>query len=464
MSLVQWVVREKTDKLLDPSCGDGATLEHHKQSRGIESDPYWAWRARERSPHAIVTNEDFFGWAAHTDERFECAAGNPPFVRFQNFKGIPKAAATSICKANGAETSGLSSAWAAFLVATTSLLNAGGRMAFVVPAEIGHATYAVPIVEYLLRSFSVVHVIAIREKLFPRLSEDCWLLYCEGRGGNTQTLTFTSMDRFEATPTPPPPTHKVRWPELKKLWKGRLRNLLISEAARSIYQDITARPESHRLGNFARVGIGYITGDNDFFHLSRSAAAEHGIPEKYLLPTVRRGRSLERDVIDEELLSKWNARDEACYLLHIPPTSSLPAAVQTYLDSQHGMETRTRYKCRVRSTWYTVPGVMRPDYFLQYMSGKEVALARNDLGASCTNSVHAVQLTNRETAANALHHWSSSFTKLSCELEGHPLGGGMLKLEPREASSIVFATAEQFDLLIDDALETMKRWRHIPAR
>jgi len=35
----------------------------------------------------------------------------------------------------------------------------------------------------------------------------------------------------------------------------------------------------------------------------------------------------------------------------------------------------------------------------------------------------------------------SNFVKLSCELEGHALGGGMLKLEPREAARIVMPSA-----------------------
>jgi adenine-specific DNA-methyltransferase len=34
-----------------------------------------------------------------------------------------------------------------FLVTTASLLKQGGRLAFVVPAEIGHAPYAAPLVE-----------------------------------------------------------------------------------------------------------------------------------------------------------------------------------------------------------------------------------------------------------------------------------------------------------------------------
>ncbi|WP_430253111.1 N-6 DNA methylase [Neorhizobium sp. DAR64872/K0K18] len=174
-SLVDWVVRSPTDLLLDPSCGDGAILCHHANSRGIELDLHAAWVARERVPSANIDNIEFFSWAASTDERFDCAAGNPPFVRYQHFKGITKNAALAICAAQDVKLSGLSSTWPAFLVATASLLKTGGRMAFVVPAEIGHAPYAKSLLDFLVRSFSYVQVIAVRDKLFPRLSEDCWL-------------------------------------------------------------------------------------------------------------------------------------------------------------------------------------------------------------------------------------------------------------------------------------------------
>ena len=46
-------------------------------------------------------------------------------------------------------------------------------MAFVVPAEFGHAPYATPLIEYFVGHFSVVQIVAVREKLFPELSEDC---------------------------------------------------------------------------------------------------------------------------------------------------------------------------------------------------------------------------------------------------------------------------------------------------
>src|SRR6266850_5941558 len=152
-SLVRWAARQSTDRLLDPSSGDGRFLALHRRCVGVEQDAQAAAIARERAPWALIHEGDFFDWAARTKERFECAAGNPPFIRYQRFSGETRERALGLCKTLGAEFSGLTSSWAPFLVSTASLLKPGGRMAFVVPAEIGHAPYARPLLEYLSRSF-----------------------------------------------------------------------------------------------------------------------------------------------------------------------------------------------------------------------------------------------------------------------------------------------------------------------
>jgi hypothetical protein len=71
---------------------------------------------------------------------------------------------------------------------------AGRRDGFVVPAEVGHATYAVPLVECLCGHFEQVKFVACREKLFPELSEDAWLLYCAGFG-----VSFCRSDAWTST-------------------------------------------------------------------------------------------------------------------------------------------------------------------------------------------------------------------------------------------------------------------------
>ena len=64
-------------------------------------------------------------------------------------------------------------------------------MAFVVPAAIGHAPYAAPLLDYLVGHFDDVRIVAVRTKLFPDLSEDCWLLHAGGFGGRAAELRFS---------------------------------------------------------------------------------------------------------------------------------------------------------------------------------------------------------------------------------------------------------------------------------
>ena len=117
----------------------------------------------------------------------------------------------------------------------------------------------------------------------------------------------------------------------------------------------------------------------------------------------------------------------------------------------------------MRDPWYSVPDVQVPDFFLSYMSGLEPSLVRNDAGCTCTNSVHSVRL-KTPRAARHLTRWRSAVAQLSCELEGHPLGGGMLKLEPREAAAIILpdstATKRAENAAINEAIRTMRSWRH----
>ena len=433
-SLVRWAVRREDDRMLDPSCGDGRFIAGHGFSVGIEQDGEATRAAVTRAPWALVLEGDFFTWAAETLERFECAAGNPPFIRYQTFKGEARQRALKFCERLGVNFSGLTSSWAPFLVATAGLLKPGGRMAFVVPAEIGHAPYAAPLLEYLLRSFGTVHIVAVREKLFPDLSEDCWLLYVDAYGKSAEEIRFTILDKFKCSARPPRHYVRVAVDEWRNDWKRRLRPFLISQEARDYYRAIHRQSDTVQLGDLADVGIGYVSGANDFFHLRPTEAERLGIPGHLLQPSVRNGRALPPVRLTKSVVDQWRRLDERMLLLRLPKNGELPRSVHNYLDTDAGKEARMAYKCRVREPWYSVPDVQIPDFFLSYMSGLEPSLVSNEAHCSCTNSVHRVRLKAKD-GRKRLTVWGSAFVQLSCELEGHPLGGGMLKLEPREATS-----------------------------
>lgn len=463
-SLVKWAVRSSHERMLDPSCGDGRFIAAHRNSVGIEQDSEAARTAVGRAPWALVHEGDFFAWAFATEERFDCAAGNPPFIRYQTFKGEVRERALRLCASLGAQFSGLASSWAPFLVATASLLTRGGRLAFVVPAEIGHAPYAAPLLEYLVWKFDVVQIVAVREKLFPELSEDCWLLFADGFGGSTDHIRFTVLDRFKPSARPPREYERIAVTEWRDVWKRRLRPYIVPHESRELYQLVATHPQTKRFGDIASIGIGYVSGGNDFFHLRPSEADKLNIPEKFLHPTVRNTRALPSRQITLDTVKEWHSSDDPMLLLRLPKEGSLPTSVKRYLDSSEGREVREGYKCRNRKPWYSVPDVQFPDFFLSYMSGRTPALVRNGANCTCTNSVHSVRLKQKTVLSRLLDLWDSPIVKLSCELEGHPLGGGMLKLEPREATEVVLPPTDLIAQLpgaaIEDAVSTMRTWRH----
>ena len=462
-ALVRWAARRPSDRLLDPSCGDGRFIALHPRSVGVEQEADLSRTARERAPGALIHEGDFFTWAMRTTERFECAAGNPPFIRYQRFSGNTRRTALNLCSRIGVDFSALTSSWAPFLVATASLLNPGGRMAFVVPAEIGHATYSSPLLEYLTQNFGRVHLTAIREKLFADLSEDVWLLFADDFGSSTDQFELSCRTRFRYATEPPRPTRRISLTQWTA-WNRRLRPFLLPGAVRELYESVKNAKSSFRLGELAKVGIGYVTGANDFFHLRPSYAAAAGIPDNWLHTTVRNGRALTTGVVNHSTVHKWLEDDEPVLLLRLPAGQNLSKAVHDYLASPAGISASQTYKCRNRNPWFVVPDVKVPHAFLSVMSSNKPLLAWNEAGCVATNSVHTVQLTGAAPPQTIQDAWNGPLTSLTCEIEGHSLGGGVLKLEPREASRLVLSdrkrwTSEQSSL-IQEGVETLRGWRH----
>jgi hypothetical protein len=450
--------------MLDPSCGDGRFLACHRASVGVELDEQEATTARRRAPWALIHQRDFFLWASETQERFEAIAGNPPFIRYQHFRGAIRERALGEAAKMGARFNGLTSSWAPFLVVAASLLKPGGRMAFVVPAEIGHAPYAVPALTALCRYFERVCIVAIQEKLFPETSEDAWLLFAEGFGGQTDSVELSTVDSFAFAPRPPEPARTVSL----NAWKQsgyRLRKFLLPEPLLATYEELSTRRGVKRFADLASVGIGYVSGANDFFHFRPSEARLLEIPESMLRVTIRKAEQLPDVVVNRNVVREWLHRDEAVLLLDLKGVAAPPPSVRRYLESETAQKVRQGYKCRNRNPWFAVPDVRVPHAFLSYMSGKRPVLVRNDAGCVCTNSVHAVVRTGRHGVRRIQQAWMHPLVDLSCELEGHPLGGGMLKLEPREAANIRLPI-DGMELgprdrrALAEAVTRMRRWRH----
>jgi len=228
----------------------------------------------------------------------------------------------------------------------------------------------------------------------------------------------------------------------------RLIEYLIPRKVCDLYRKLKNEDTTRRLGDLADVGIGYVTGANDFFHLSPEEAEEWGMPQSFLKPAVRRGRQLPGVLFTK---SDWVARlqaRETGYLLYIDGQRRLPKGVAAYLKTGESSGVSEAYKCRTRSPWYAVPHVYCPDAFLTYMSGAVPKLVANIAGVVAPNSLHIVRIRPDAsmTGERLATLWQNSLTRLSAEIEGHAMGGGMLKLEPKEAANVLLPLVKGYGI------------------
>jgi adenine-specific DNA-methyltransferase len=460
--LVWWTVRSSTDTVIDPSFGGGVFLrsacdrlvrlggDPSRQVYGVEID------AKVHDQITIQFQQDFgirkqqlilgdfFALSGNTAPRIDVVVGNPPFIRYQRFFGEIRRRALLRAKEHGLKLSELSSSWLPFLIHSISLLNEGGRLGMVLPVELTHAGYAKPVLEYLAAQFSQVTFLTFQKRLFPELSEDTLLLLAEGKGADgTSRLLWHDLPHADALKElrlsdrrPLPAT-----PLAADIADGnqRLIEYFVPQKARDLYREIKKHAATRRLGDLADVGIGYVTGANDFFHLDAAQASALKVPRQFLRPAVRRGRSLTGLLFTKNDWYDGLKTGATAFLLHIKPGQVLPAAVARYVDAGKRQGVANAYKCRMRSPWFSVPHVYRPDAFLSYMSGTIPRCVANNAGAVAPNSLHVVRIRpSIGLNGNGLAVlWQTSLSAFSAEIEGHSLGGGMLKLEPREAENVL---------------------------
>jgi adenine-specific DNA methylase len=464
--LVRWAVRKPSDTVMDPSFGEGVFLnaafrrladlggDPRTGVFGVEIDESTFLRTlKQRNPQPGLNSGNL-----HLGDFFEtnpgswqvnAIVGNPPFVRYQKFTGSARERALARARRQGVRLPALTSSWAPFMVHSASMVKPGGCLAMVAPLELVQARYAKPVLDFLTNAFQEVTILTFRRKLFPKLNEATVLVLADGKDKGNGSLRWRDCSGPEelddlAVQSRSEVARNTACLGQVASCNNEFRFLLhcLPSKIRDLYTELADSAHIMRLGEAARAGIGYVTGANDYFHLTEEDASRLDIPDEFLCPAVLRGRAL---VGSRFTKADWKAGlsgKQTAFLLRIPKDSPLPEPVAQYVRKGADLGVPQKYKCRTRSPWYTVPHVTASDAFLTYMAGDFTKLASNAASAVAPNTLHIVKMHDSVGFPPDLlaAMWPSSLTRLSTEIEGHTLGGGMLKLEPREASQVLIPT------------------------
>jgi hypothetical protein len=276
--------------------------------------------------------------------------------------------------------------------------------------------------------------LTFEEPLFPQLNESTVLLLCDGFGGSSRSVEIRRLSSTKALDnTVSSPGHRVNVDD----WvDGSFRARLVdvgSECA-ELYTTLLSRPEVISLGRFFVITIGYVTGDNYFFHLTEQDAVRKEVPFTDLTLAVRRSSDLLRaglSLVPEDALT---LRMNGSHWL-FNPADGLASGSAIHVHDGEKSGVMSRFKCRSRSPWYRVPGVRVPDMLMSVFSSGGPRLVENRAGVVAANSVLTLsdrpgsRIDHEVLAASSL----TSLAQLGAEVEGHVLGGGALKFEPFEA-------------------------------
>lgn len=459
--VADWAVRSGEDHVLEPSCGEAAFLlaaaerldtlaratgagrgrldgvELHESSAGEAARLV---RAAGHEVHVRVS--DFF--LVTPTGTYDAVVGNPPYVRYQDFSGVARSRSREAALRAGVALTGLASSWAAFTVHAALFLKPGGRLGLVLPAELLTVNYAAEVRRFLIERFARVRLVLFTERVFPGVLEEVVLLLADGYGqGPAGHCELHQVKTAEDLSAPA---------GVARLWKpqtaeGKWTPSLMSTAALSAYIAVEEAGDFTTLHEWGETTLGMVTGNNRYFAMSPARARELGLRPRELLALSPPGSSHLRGLtFTASAYNELGAGGSATLLFRPPGKPS--AAASVYIKAGERLKVDDAYKCRMRSPWWRVPLVKRADLLLTYMNADTPRLSTNRKAVYHLNSVHGVYLRSdlRELGMDLLPLASlNSMTLLGAETVGRAYGGGMLKLEPKEADLLPVPDASTLD-------------------
>ena len=446
--VTEWAVRSPEDRVLEPSCGEAAfLLEAGRRLDDLGAPPGLPGRLNgaELHDHSANTALNLLGQQGYEasiavgdflrrepEAAYDAVIGNPPYVRYQAFSGKSRAAAQRAALRAGVALTSLASSWAAFTVHSALHVRPGGRLGLVLPAEILTVNYAAPVRAFLMQGFARVRLVLFTERVFPGVMEDVVLLMAEGRAAGPTAHFEVLQTRNGDTLAGLVEADVRRW---SPVGDGRWSGALLEDQAAMAYAAAVASSDFAPLSQWGATTLGMVTGNNKYFTLRGDDISRLGLQAGDMVRLSPPGsRHLRGLSLTNQGLAALDRDGSATWLFR--PAGSPSRAALRYIAAGERTGVEAAYKCRVRSPWWRVPYLRPADLLLTYMNADTARLCTNAAAVHHLNSVHGLYLTAEHRAlGRSLLSLASlnSVTLLGAELVGRSYGGGVLKLEPREA-------------------------------
>jgi hypothetical protein len=417
--LAGWAIVSPKAVILEPCVGQGALVaalvDRLDAKKGgmvigceIDKETFLAAKKRFEGRPVALLNADFLERSSVMIKPVDAVVANPPFTRNHQLSALVRQRLKTQSEFRDI-ISGAPGLWVYFLLSSLSFLRLGGRLAFVTPAAIAFADYAMPVLGFLRARFENVTVVSIDERL-------AW----EGTAQERASLVLAAG--FGLGPAP----------EIQGLTLS-LSTGETSVAAAPKRWAVTA--SASRLGDLAQIEIGVVTGANAWFVLDEAQAVASGLPRTALVPILSRARQVRGLQITKAEATTMAKAGERTLLFRPEVSGPRGGPIRRYLAKILRAKRRGVLWFRKRNPWWKVQLGRSGDAILTYMNnaGPRIALTETDLG--CTNTLHRLRFINRDPAhaRSVSASMLTTFTQVEAERIGRVYGGGVLKFELKDA-------------------------------
>lgn len=480
--ICKWAITEPTQKVLEPSCGDGIFIEsairRYKELgvpfdqllgliKGIELVEEEAAKSKERAAKyglnsTTILNADFFNYISNTngEAHFDVVIGNPPFIRYQNFPEEHREVAFKMMEEMNLHPNKLTNIWVPFLVISASILNRFGKLAMVIPAELFQVKYAAETRVFLSKFFSRITIVTFKKLVFADIQQEIVLLLCEKDITINKGIRVLEMNNLSDLNTVD--IEMVHHAEVKALDHSteKWTKYFLNHAEIDLLRKIKSEKKIKTCSDIMDVDVGIVTGRNEFFMLSSDLVSKWDL-KPYTSKVASKSNHFKGIVYTDTDFEK-NSDDNCAVHLFLPPVTgydSLSKACREYIAYGEKMDFQSGYKCKIRKQWYITPSLWSPDAFVLRQVGDYPKLIINQTKASSTDTIHRVRFKTEINPELIALSFLNSLTFAFSEITGRSYGGGVLTFEPTEIEEIPLPILNQNTIdfkNIDDLIRLRK--------
>ena len=419
--LAEWIVRSGSERLLEPSVGDGALLEaavaRARSLLGGESrlrfltcdlDPDAIAAASQKLPAGSETRAiDFLQLDVGSTGRFQGIIANPPFTRNHTLSATRR----KILR-NRFNVSGAAGLWVYFLIHALEFLVPGGRLAAIVPASALFSNYGRAVLKRLAMSFATVELRQIVDK-------PLWVNRAAERGAIVLADGYCQGSSMLPNPV---------------LWSSIGASASHGNDCDTAFEELAA--SSSPFESLATLRIGIVTGYNAVFLINEDERLAMGIDRSDVVPVVGRTRHVPGLWISAADLIDQASVGGKTWLLAPNNISVRGSPARRQLAKISARRRSRTVWFKKRHPWWRIELGPPCNAVFTYMNdlGPRLVLAKDEL--RCTNTLHQVffqDTTSEESRIAAALTMISTFGQLAAERVGRSYGGGVLKFELADA-------------------------------